>query len=183
MAWPKTPLTTYVADNAPAIKAADLNSLQDATNQIINGTYTLQAVVVDGTGGSAVVPVNGTSKVSAMLTETAVPGTARDSGLDCVGTRVWGWVNFTGAGVLKRGYNVKAFSRTGVGLYTVEFYGAPADPDFCYVGGTAIAAGTACIVTVKPYLSGGGTLAADIAIYDSAGALVDAAACVEAKAE
>jgi len=183
MAWPKTPLTTYVADNAPAIKAADLNSLQDATNQIINGTYTLQAVVVDGTGGSAVVPVNGTSKVSAMLTETAVPGTARDSGLDCVGTRVWGWVNFTGAGVLKRGYNVKAFSRTGVGLYTVEFYGAPADPDFCNVQGTAIAAGTAVIVTAKPYLSGGGTLAVDIAIYDAAGALVDAAACVEAKAE
>ena len=162
MAWPNTPLTTYVAGNPPAIKAADLNSMQDATNQTINGTYSVNSLTAD---------------------ETALPGTSRSPGLDCKGTRLWGWINFTGAGVAKRHYNGKTFVRNAVGDYTVEFYGAPADPDFCLVHGTAIAAGAARIVTVKPYLSGGGVLALDIKIHDDTGAAADAAASVGVWAE
>lgn len=183
MAWPSTPLTTYVAGSAPTIKAFDLNAFQSAITGIVNATYSLAAVVADGTGGAIVATTAGTTQVSATLTETALPGTARAVGLDCVGTRLFGWANFTGAGTFKRGYNVKAFSRTAVGSYTVEFYGAPADPDFCLVSGTAIAAGSARIVCVKPYLSGGGNLALDITIHDDTGALTDAAAAVSASAE
>lgn len=183
MAWPNTPLTTYAAGNPPAIKAADLNSMQDATNQTINGTYSVNSLTADGTGGAVVAPVAGTTKVSAALTETALPGTSRSPGLDCKGTRLWGWINFTGAGVAKRHYNGKTFVRNAVGDYTVEFYGAPADPDFCLVHGTAIAAGAARIVTVKPYLSGGGVLALDIKIHDDTGAAADAAASVGVWAE
>lgn len=152
MAWPSTPLTTYVAGSAPTIKAFDLNAFQSAINGIVNATYSLAAVVVDGTGGAIVATTPGTTQVSATLTETALPGTSRSPGLDCKGTRLWGWINFTGAGVAKRHYNGKTFVRNAVGDYTVEFYGAPADPDFCLVHGTAIAAGAARIVTVKPYL-------------------------------
>lgn len=183
MAWPLTPLTTYVAGLAPAIKAFDLNSLQNAINRIVGATYSLAALVVDGTGGAIVSAVAGTTQVSGKLTETAVPGTARAVGLDCVGTRPFGWVNFTGAGVVKRHYNLKAFTRTGTGSYTAEFHGAPADPDFCFVSGTTIAAGSARMISVKPYLSGGGDLALDIRIHDDTATLVDAAAAVSAMAE
>lgn len=183
MAWPSTALTTYVAGSAPTIKAFDLNAFQSAINGIVNATYSLAAVVADGTGGAIVATTAGTTQVSATLTETTVPGTARAVGLDCVGTRVWGWVYFTGGGSVSRGYNVKSFSRVAAGLYTVEFYGAPADATACNFQGTPWAGGLARIVHVKPYLSGGGNLAADIAIYDVAGALADAAACVELKAE
>lgn len=182
MAWPLTPLTTYVAGLAPAIKAFDLNSLQNAINRIVGATYSLAALVVDGTGGAIVSAVAGTTQVSATLTETAVPGTARAVGLDCVGTRPFGWVNFNG-GVVKRHYNLKAFTRTGTGSYTAEFHGAPADPDFCFVSGTTIAAGSALMISVKPYLSGGGDLALDISIHDDTATLVDAAAAVSAMAE
>lgn len=183
MAWPSTPLTTYSAGIAPAIQAFDLNAFQSAINGIVKGTYSLAAVVADGSGGAVVVPVPGTTKVSANLTETTLPGTARSKGTDCIGTRLWGWVNFNGFGVVKRHYNLKAFTRTGTGRYTAEFYGAPADPDFCLVSGTAIAAGYASIVCVKPYLSGDGNLALQITIHDDTGALADAAAAVSASAE
>jgi len=183
MAWPSTPLTTYSAGIAPAIQAFDLNAFQSAINGIVNGTYSLAAVVADGSGGAVVVPVPGTTKVSANLTETTLPGTARSKGTDCIGTRLWGWVNFTGAGVVKRHYNLKAFTRTGTGSYTAEFHGAPADPDFCFVSGTTIAAGSARMISVKPYLSGGGDLALDIRIHDDTATLVDAAAAVSAMAE
>ena len=183
MAWPLTPLTTYVAGLAPAIKAFDLNSLQNAINRIVGATYSLAALVVDGTGGAVVVPVPGTTKVSANLTETTLPGTARSKGTDCIGTRLWGWVNFDGSGVVKRHYNLKAFTRTGTGSYTAEFHGAPADPDFCFVSGTTIADGYAHMISVKPYLSGGGNLALQITIHDDTGALVDAAASVGVWAE
>ena len=60
MAWPSTPLTTYIANSTPSIKAFDLNAMQTGTNGIINGTYNLQAVTVTtGTPGSVVAPVAG----------------------------------------------------------------------------------------------------------------------------
>ena len=38
MAWPLTPLTTYLPASTPAIKAADLNAIQDAITQAFRGT-------------------------------------------------------------------------------------------------------------------------------------------------
>lgn len=64
MAWPNTPLTTYTFDGAPPIKSMDLNAIQDAINRIINGTYSLRAVTIDGTGGNIVAPVAGSLTVS-----------------------------------------------------------------------------------------------------------------------
>lgn len=52
MAWPNTPLTTYVATTVPAIKASDLNSIQSAINSIINAAYSLKGLWIDGTGGA-----------------------------------------------------------------------------------------------------------------------------------
>jgi len=62
--WPNTPLTTYTFDGAPPIKSMDLNAIQDAINRIINGTYSLKAVTIDGTGGNIVAPAAGSFTVS-----------------------------------------------------------------------------------------------------------------------
>jgi len=183
MAWPSTPLTTYSAGIAPAIQAFDLNAFQSAINGIVNGTYSLAAVVADGSGGAVVVPVPGTTKVSANLTETTLPGTARSKGTDCIGTRLWGWVNFDGAGNVKRHFNCKSFARTAAGSYTAEFYGLPSDPDFTHYSGGPVAAGAAQMMVCKSYDSGAGTLALDIRIYDDAGALTDSAASAGVSAE
>lgn len=37
MAWPYTPLTTYIPGGVPAVKALDLNSLQSVINSLYNG--------------------------------------------------------------------------------------------------------------------------------------------------
>lgn len=62
--WPNTPLTTYTFDGAPPIKSMDLNAIQDAINRIINGTYSLKALTIDGTGGNIVAPAAGSFTVS-----------------------------------------------------------------------------------------------------------------------
>lgn len=60
MAWPSSPLRTYVANGVPTIRAADLNAMQTGTNGIINATYALNGVVVTPAAvGSVVVPTPG----------------------------------------------------------------------------------------------------------------------------
>src|SRR5258708_3639186 len=39
MAWPFTPLTTYISDSTPAIKAFDLNNFQFQTNVLSEVLY------------------------------------------------------------------------------------------------------------------------------------------------
>jgi len=173
MAWPSTALTTYVAGVAPAIQAFDLNAFQSAINGIINGTYSLKAVVVDGTGGAVVVPVAGTTKVSANLTENAIPGTARASGTDCIGTRPWGWGVITGAGTFKRGYNVFDAKRIAMGQYEFYFYGAPSDPSFVCPSGSASSSGLNLSMTFSSALVLG-NLRISIDVRDKTDALTDA---------
>jgi len=70
LAWPNTPLTTYTFDGAPPIKSMDLNAIQDAINRIINGTYSLRSVTIDGTGGNIVAPAAGTLNISGNIIVT-----------------------------------------------------------------------------------------------------------------
>lgn len=173
MAWPSTALTTYVAGVAPAIQAFDLNAFQSAINGIINGTYSLKAVVVDGTGGAVVVPVAGTTKVSANLLEATVPGTSRTRGTDCIGTRPWGMAVITGSGTFKKGFNCKSASRTGVGQYQFEFYGLPSDPTWTNCTGSASSPGTALSLTFQT-AAFAGNLLVSVDVRDGANALTDA---------
>lgn len=59
MAWPTTPLTSYLPGSTPPIKASDLNSLQDAINKAFLGKYSFAGLVVDGFGGNPVTPPGG----------------------------------------------------------------------------------------------------------------------------
>jgi|SRR5579871_1814606 len=67
MAWPLTPLTTYVANSTPAIKAADLNALQKFDNDVMLANLSFRALKIDGTGGvdlSGAPPAAGSLSVS-----------------------------------------------------------------------------------------------------------------------
>lgn len=64
MAWPTTPLTTYLPGSLPAIKAADLNAIQSAINRGFLGTYSYAGLVIDGAGGQDAAPIPGGLKTS-----------------------------------------------------------------------------------------------------------------------
>lgn len=59
MAWPITPLTTYLPGSTPAIKASDLNAIQDAIGKTLLGKYSFAGLAVDGVGGNATTPLPG----------------------------------------------------------------------------------------------------------------------------
>jgi hypothetical protein len=153
--------------------AADLNSLQDAINRMINATYSHKAVVVDGSGGAIVTPLAGTTLVSANLLEATVPGTSRTRGTDCIGTRPWGMAVITGSGTFKKGFNCKSASRTGVGQYQFEFYGLPSDPTWTNCTGSASSPGTALSLTFQT-AAFAGNLLVSVDVRDGANALTDA---------
>ncbi len=59
MAWPFTPLTTYISESLPTIKAVDLNAFQSAINRIYSGTRSLKALTLDPDGDNTVSPTPG----------------------------------------------------------------------------------------------------------------------------
>jgi hypothetical protein len=59
MAWPTTPLTSYLPGSLPAVKAADLNAIQSAINRAFLGTYSFSGLVLDGAGGAPASPPPG----------------------------------------------------------------------------------------------------------------------------
>lgn len=67
MAWPLSILTSYTAGTVPALKAADLNAIQDAIVGIVGGTLTLKSLDLDGTGGGAGSAPAGTVRPSASI--------------------------------------------------------------------------------------------------------------------
>jgi hypothetical protein len=81
-------LTTYLPRGLPPIKAADLNAIQNAINRNFLGTYTHFGLVLDGKGGSDVVPTAGA---------LAASGTGTFGGLvTCPSLQVNGDGNLTG---------------------------------------------------------------------------------------
>jgi hypothetical protein len=116
MAWPNTPLTTYVPNSTPAIKAADLNAFQSAINGISAGSTSIAGAVLDGVGGVGPVVRAATS---ALLRAQAGDGAAR-SLVDYLGFRTGpvleiydnflGWNNGGGPG----GWAVNKTANTAV---------------------------------------------------------------------
>lgn len=125
--WPLSRYQDFVDNVAPAIVAAFLHALQDALIKIYDGTQSLKALVVDGTGGSAVAPTAGDIVASRSLRAgRAVAGNTTPTGAVEAGELVKelvpvGWVNLLGNGTLQRGVNIYAAARTAQGLYDITF--------------------------------------------------------------
>lgn len=87
MAWPLTPLTTYVANSTPVIKAADLNSIQTAINNIFGGSLSLKQMLLDGTGAAT---TSLTAGIVAQITGGALQldGASGDTNAELVSSQV-----------------------------------------------------------------------------------------------
>ena len=132
--WPSSPLTSYLAGGTPAIKAFDLNAFQSAINGIINATYSLLGVVIDGTGGNVVTPVAGAMQVTSSRSGATFPTTAVPWGAAFKDALLLGSAQVTeaaGALTFTGGYNVDDVTRNGQGDYSVRLGSAPTNADRC----------------------------------------------------
>lgn len=180
MAWPNTPLTTYIAGTTPAVKAADLMSLQSGINGIINATYSLRAVVVDGTGGAVVAPVPGTLKAQATGSSAGVPGTAVAWGLFYKESAVFGFARVNELGQVIAGFNAKTEpgalgggDHPVAGSYFLRFHGAPTNIARCTAAATARFAGAPRFIEVNNVSLDGADTLVQVNIWNSAGVLTD----------
>lgn len=168
MAWPSTPLTSYVAHSTPVIKAADLNSFQSGINGIINGTYSLAAFVVDGTGGMVTTPLAGSGTVSALLCSTGFPNPNANLGQFGVAGVPIGFAHINaGGGVLLNGYNVYRIDVNGTGDFNIVFNPVTTYPDDNFAFGSLTI--TKGFVIAKPYADGTGRQGVQVVTYDPAG--------------
>jgi hypothetical protein len=134
MAWPLTPLTTYLPGSLPAVKAADLNAIQAAINRGFLGTYSFAGLVVDGTGGQDATPTPGGIKTSggiiaggpitvgASAFGKSLPTPAPIAGAIYQDTRIIAAGFFYATAALAYGFNISAVARTPnvpVGSYLV----------------------------------------------------------------
>jgi len=130
--WPLSRYQDFVDNTVPAITAAFLHAVQDALIRLYDGTQSLKALVVDGTGGSAVTPTAGDIMASRSLRAgRAVAGNSAPTGAVEAGELVKalvpvGWIQMNGTMV--RGVNVYDAARTAQGLYDITFDVVLANP-------------------------------------------------------
>lgn len=141
MAWPLTPLTTYLPGGLPAIKASDLNAIQDAINKAFLGKYSFAGLVVDGTGGNATTPLPGGLSLTG---PASIGGSATiGGGVQCA--------SLSAGGNVAAGANLSAGGSIAVGARALS----------AAVPGTAVQKGVlygdACPIALA-HISGNGTL-------------------------
>lgn len=176
---PLTPSTTYVANSTPVIKAQDLNDLQRYLAGLYSAVYSVKALVIDGTGGSAVTPVAGTVKVSASVSgfSTAPPFT--------LASVPWGQIDkeqallgaarcTTVAGTLGScgGFNIKSVTRLSAGLYRVDFNTAGPNATR-HVASVSTENSSPVLAVINSATISGGGYRVDVEFYDLAGSHVD----------
>lgn len=174
MAWPNTPLTSYLAGGLPAIKAFDLNAFQAAINGIINATLSLLGVVIDGTGGNLVTPTPGALMLSGSASGAAAPTTAVPWGTVFREGSVFGSAAIDAAGALVAGYNVKSVgARAATDPYVITFHGCPTNIDRCTGQATGRFNAAARICELNTLTKPAADLVATVLVWDTAGAAAD----------
>lgn len=124
MAWPTTPLTTYLPGSLPAIKAADLNAIQSAINRGFLGTYSYAGIVIDGVGGQDATPIAGGLKTSGSVVaggpvtvggtmfSKSLPTPVPSAGAIYSDTRIIAAGFFYANATLAYGFNISSIART-----------------------------------------------------------------------
>lgn len=128
MAWPLSVRTVYTAGTLPAIKAADLNAIQDAIVGIYAGTLSVKSLDVDGTGGAASSVLAGTIRLATTFTGTTAPTTTVPAGTLTRAACPVGWAEVSSAGALVLGYNIRSTARVGAGYYEIVLNAVTSNP-------------------------------------------------------
>lgn len=133
MGLPLTPSTTYVANSTPVIKAQDLNDLQKYLAGMYSATYSVKALVVDGTGGNATTGTPGAVRVSSTVSAfTTTPPFAMPTvpigelnREQCLLGAVRCHIDFVTGNIFSAGgFNVASVVRSGLGQFVVTFNNA-----------------------------------------------------------
>lgn len=170
-AWPLTRRTTYVANTAPAIKAADLNAMQDVVGDMLEGDYSYKGLVIDGTGGAAATPVAGSIKVSRTIVGSTMPTASAAAGELPKSLIPICWAHIDAVAGLQQGANVVGASRSALGVFSVTCNRLTANPTKDTVVVTVDSASPR-VATAVPYSDGGNT-AATVRIWDLGGVAKD----------
>lgn len=73
MAWPLTPLRTFIADSVPVIDAEFLTLIQETINDLFEGVISLKSLVVDAVGGDPTSTPAGSIQVGRLVGSNAEP--------------------------------------------------------------------------------------------------------------
>jgi len=152
MAWPFTPLTTYVVGTV--VPPTDLNSIESAINGIFGATQTLKALQVDGVGANTAAVAAGNIVASGVISSawlqatsslsgTSLPNTSfpkASLGFDCV-LSAWCVVNGSTGALRGRAMNIASVTRNSTGVYTIGF-------NWSSTNATDIAPSVTCIGTI-----------------------------------
>lgn len=172
-ALPLSRSTTYVAGTPPAIKAADLNGMQDWIAALFSGTHTVVAGAADGIGGVPIGLQPGTYLAGRYGAETAVPTvTAIQAGQLNRESVPVGMAHLDSACGVYGVFNVAAITPGVPGVCTVTFKFQPrnTDPNRTLVHVTEHnASNVTCRPTVLA-LDGSNQLRVTVGCQDSAGA-------------
>lgn len=161
MAWPLSPLTTYVSGTTPWIKASDLNSIQSAINGLYTGTQTVKTLYADGFGGIALTQLPGLVVANGLVTHTTLPNTVNYlAGTVAQGTVARAWAVVNADGTFARGFKVYSAGRTPMGApfgdYTVVFDANPSDRINVAVFATILDTSISIVgINANPFDSGG----------------------------
>lgn len=123
MAWPKTPLTNYIANFLPKIKSFDLNIIQTTINSLVKGTLSVNSLTIDGTGGSVGAQFEGAFDISAIYASTTLPTTIVNTVPRPISkeTVLAGIATIDSQGNLIRGNNVVSSTKLGFARFQITF--------------------------------------------------------------
>ena len=180
MAWPLTPLRTFIKNSVPVIDADFLNLIQTWVNDLTEGVVTIRALVVDGVGGLATASVAGAIQLARLAGSAATPSAnATGKGQINVESIPTAVAQISGGfQSVIYGYGIHAVARHGggaaVGDYDVTFQAVPTGADVAKhaLQITGKLGGAYDRIEVAPGLDGGNRLVARI-IFVNAGADVD----------
>jgi hypothetical protein len=173
MAWPLTPLRTFIANSVPVIDALFLNLIQKWTNDLSEGIISVLSLTADGTGGIGAAPNPGTLNASREVISTTYPTPGpdiapgeytRDSALAALASISGGFVppapgSVAGGGLIG-GFGIRRLNWLAAGDYEVTLQAAPSGGDARH-----------SVVHVTPSVAGGADISKSIGLGVDAGRL------------
>jgi len=173
--WALTPFESDVA-NVSVVHASLSNAIQAAINGLYNGSVTVKAMVIDGTGNVGYgipptgTPTAGTLSITTGASGTVAPGTTVPAGTFYKESALFGFARIEANAAIDGEFNLNAISHPSPGVYTFTFNGQPANGgNRVAVAVTAFGGGVAPFVLFQVTLIGpvAGNLQVGVTAFDA----------------